>query len=354
MSAGSGPVNVAILAMPEVTASTLYGMYDLFASAGRDWSFLTKGTVGEARMRPYVVAREPGFCASNSIWIRPEHGLGDCPAPAIVCIPDFFIAPGESCAGRFETEVAWLRRCHAAGATLASACAGAVLLAETGLLDGLDATIHWAYSEALTAHYPKVRVHADRTLVVNAEQRIVMGGGSTSWQDLTLFLIGRFVGLKEAIEVAKVYLVDWHDIGQRPFASLLMAKQAADALIAHCQEWAAMHYAEPSPVAAMVKLSGLPERSFIRRFAKATGLSPLDYVHSLRLEEAKQMLETEDLPVEAIANEVGYQDTSFFGRLFRRQVGLTPAQYRRRFASLRRALLASQRALERPEASNLE
>ena len=88
----------------------------------------------------------------------------------------------------------------------------------------------------------------------------------------------------------------------------------------------------------MIKLSSLPERSFIRRFTKATAMSPLDYVHSLRLEEAKQMLETEDLPVEAIANEVGYEDASFFGRLFRRKVGLTPAQYRRRFSTLRKVL----------------
>jgi transcriptional regulator GlxA family with amidase domain len=222
---------------------------------------------------------------------------------------------------------------------MASACSGAVLLAEAGLLDGLDATIHWAYGETLTTNYPEIRVHPDRALVINgAEQRIVMGGGGTSWQDLTLFLIGRFVGLKEAMEVAKIYLVDWHDSGQRPFASLLMGKQITDALITRCQEWVAVHYAEPSPVAAMTKLAGLPERSFIRRFGKATGMSPLDYVHSLRLEEAKQMLETADLPVEAIANEVGYEDASFFGRLFRRKVGLTPAQYRRRFSSLRRVL----------------
>jgi transcriptional regulator GlxA family with amidase domain len=88
----------------------------------------------------------------------------------------------------------------------------------------------------------------------------------------------------------------------------------------------------------MIGLAGLPERSFMRRFTSATGMTPLDYVHALRLEEAKQMLETGDLPVEAIANEMGYEDTSFFGRLFRRKIGLTPAQYRLRFGSLRRVL----------------
>jgi transcriptional regulator GlxA family with amidase domain len=93
-----------------------------------------------------------------------------------------------------------------------------------------------------------------------------------------------------------------------------------------------------APVAQMVALSGLPERTFKRRFAQATGMAPLEYVHTLRLEEAKQMLETGDAPVEQIATEVGYQDASFFNRLFRRKVLLTPAQYRRRFGALSRRL----------------
>jgi transcriptional regulator GlxA family with amidase domain len=114
-------------------------------------------------------------------------------------------------------------------------------------------------------------------------------------------------------------------------------------------EHAGQRCAEPSPVGAMTKLSGLPDRTFIRRFVNATGMSPLDYVHALRLEEAKQILETEDLSIEAIAEQVGYEDTSFFGRLFRRKVGLTPAQYRLRFGSLRRALqLATKQATYSP------
>ncbi|MEZ5603046.1 MAG: helix-turn-helix transcriptional regulator [Burkholderiaceae bacterium] len=92
----------------------------------------------------------------------------------------------------------------------------------------------------------------------------------------------------------------------------------------------------------MVALSGPPERTFKRRFAQATGMSPIEYVHTLRLEEAKQMLEAGDDPVEAVALEVGYQDASFFSRLFRRRVALTPAQYRRRFGGLKRRLAAAQ------------
>jgi transcriptional regulator GlxA family with amidase domain len=95
---------------------------------------------------------------------------------------------------------------------------------------------------------------------------------------------------------------------------------------------------EPNPVSAMIQMSGLAERTFKRRFKQATGMSPLEYVHTLRLEESKQFLESGDLPIEEIAYEVGYADTGFFNRLFRRKVNLTPAQYRKRFGSTRKFL----------------
>jgi transcriptional regulator GlxA family with amidase domain len=317
-------------------------MLDLFSSPGRDFPFITRGTAGEQRMRPYVVARARcEFQAANGVPVRPDHDFSDCPRPDIVCIPDFFVAPGESVAGKYDPEAQWLRHMHSQGAMLASACTGAVLFGEAGLLSNCEATIHWAYVASLTNNYPGVKVKPHQSLVLSGEaQRIVMAGGGTSWQDLALYLIARFVGIKEANEVARVYMLQWHDQGQQPFASLLGFRQTSDVAINKCQDWAAFNYKTHSPVAAMIKLSGLPDRSFVRRFLKATGLTPLDYIHALRLEEAKQMLETSDLVVEAIANEVGYEDASFFGRLFRRKIGLTPAQYRLRFGSLHRALKA--------------
>lgn len=340
MSGQDGVLSVAILAVPEVTASALFGMFDLFSSPGRDFAFITRGTAGKQRMRPCIVARENGgFSAANGIWVRPNHDFSNCPQPDIVCIPDFFVNPGASVAGLYDAEAKWLKQVHAQGAMLASACSGAVLLGEAGLLANCEATIHWGYVTTLTNNYPGVKVRPNQSLVLSGEaQRIIMAGGGSSWQDLALYLIARYVGLKEAIEVAKVYMLQWHDLGQQPFSTLMGFRQTEDAVINRCQEWAAVNYRTPSPVAAMTEISGLPERSFVRRFSKATGMTPLDYVHAHRLEEAKQMLETGDLPVEAIANEAGYEDASFFGRLFRRRVGLTPAQYRLRFGSLRRAL----------------
>lgn len=279
------------------------------------------------------------FQAGNGLWIRPETGLGP-DVPAVICIPDLYLPPEESIAGRFDAEIAWIRECHAAGAIVATACSGALLLAESGLLDGEDATTHWGYCDVMSARYPKVRVHRDRALVVaGAGQRLVMGGGGTSWLDLALFLIARLVGVEDAMRTARLHLIDWHSLGQLPFAALSRTRQSNDAVIQDCQTWIAQNYHTEAPVSMMARIAGLAERSFKRRFEQATGMSPLEYVHTLRLEEAKQALESTNSPVEAIAQEVGYQDTSFFNRLFRRKVGLTPAQYRRRFGSLRQGLM---------------
>ncbi|HKA44769.1 MAG TPA: helix-turn-helix domain-containing protein [Burkholderiales bacterium] len=340
MSEGHSPVEAAILAVPESTASVVYGMYDLFMSAGRDWNVIVEGKPGRTLIRPRIASRQGGpFQAANDVPITPHVTLEQCVAPAVVCVPEVAIPPGESFVGRFTDEIAWLQRCYSAGATLATACSGAMLLAEAGLLDGHEATTHWAYCEVLAARHPKVKVRAQRALVISGnEQRLVMAGGGTSWLDLGLYLIARAVGIEAAMQTARVNLIDWHHIGQQPFARLARSRQVEDAAIAGCQTWVAEHYPEPAPVAAMVRLSGLPERSFKRRFRQATGMSPLEYVHTVRLEEAKQILETSDVPVDAVASQVGYEDAGFFSRLFRRHVNLTPAQYRKRFGAMRRAL----------------
>ncbi|SRR5690606_21567847 len=333
-------LRAALLAVPESTASTLYGMHDVLTSAGRDWDLLTKGTLGHSLVESRIVSVDGrAFRGPNGLSIEPHGSLADCPPVDVIAIPDLMIAPDDALDGRHEAERRWLVERYAAGTTLATACTGALLLAATGMLDGQDATTHWAYCDALAARYPRVRVHPNRSLVLGgAEQRLVMAGGGMAWHDLALFLIARFVSVEEAMRVARLHLIDWHHVGQQPFAALTRSRQVDDAVIAECQAWIAQHYDHDAPVAAMACLSGLSERSFKRRFARATGMAPLEYVHTVRLEEAKHSLETTDLPVEAIAQAAGYEDGSFFGRLFRRKVGLTPAQYRRRFRSLRKAL----------------
>lgn len=334
---------IAILAMPETSASVLYGMYDLFRSAGRDWDMAMGGDPGPGVVRPVVVAaREGPFAIVNDVQVMPETTIDRIGCPDVIVIPDLAVDPHAPLDDdRFAEVIAWIRDCHARGALLASACSGAMLFAEAGLLDGYDATTHWAYADGIARRHPRIRMRPENALVVTGQgHRLVMAGGGTTWSDLALYLIARLAGVEQAMGTARMNLVEWHAVGQQPYARLVRSRQSEDALVARCQVWIAEHYEEPAPVAAMVRLSGLPERTFKRRFQRATGLSPLEYVHTLRLEEAKQMLEAGSEPVEVIANAVGYEDAGFFGKLFRRKVGLAPIQYRRRFGAMRRSLSA--------------
>lgn len=334
------PARIAILAFPETTASAVYGMYDLFMAAGRDWELITRGEPGPPLFSAQIVTRDGRpLEIGNGVVVSPHASLAGCELPGYICVPEANVPPSASIDGRFDAEIAWLREHYAAGATLATACSGAMLLAHGGLLDGQEATTHWAWCPAMRERYPAVRVREQRALVISGEgQRLLMAGGGVSWLDLALYVIARVGGVEAAMQVARINLIDWHTVGQQPFAMLARTRQAEDAVIARCQTWIAQNYREAAPVAAMVRMSGLPERSFNRRFHQATGMSPLAYVHTMRLEEAKHMLESGDTPIEAIAGEVGYEDAGFFSRLFKRHVNLTPAQYRRRFGTMRKVL----------------
>ena len=134
---------VAILVFPETSASVVYGMLDLFASAGRDWPLIVDGTPGPQLLTPVLVGRRAGpVVAGNDIPLVAQHTFADCPAADIVCVPEVNLPPGTPLTERFREEIDWLRDCHARGATLATACSGALLLAEAGLLAGCDATTH--------------------------------------------------------------------------------------------------------------------------------------------------------------------------------------------------------------------
>lgn len=336
----SETVTIAILVFPETSGSVVFGMYDLFHAAGRDWGLVTEGRPGPALIRPLLVARDAApFEIGNGVRLEPHCAMRDCPDAPFVCVPEVNLPPGAPLADRYRPELDWLGERYRAGASLAAACSGAMLFAEAGLLDGQEATTHWAWCDVMQRRFPDVRVRGQQALVVSGEaQRLIMAGGGASWMDLALYLIGRSVGIEAAMQVARINLIDWHHVGQQPFARLASSRQAEDAVVSRCQVWIAEHYDEPNPVQAMVRLSGLADRTFKRRFKLATGMAPLEYVQALRLEEAKQMLEATDMPVEEIAQEVGYEDAGFFGRLFRRKVNLTPAQYRKRFGALRRSL----------------
>lgn len=331
-------LEIGILAVPQATASPIYGMQELLTSAGRDWDFLMQGVPGAGLINASIVSLDgKPLELANGGWVMPTKSLDDDYCPDALCILEVVFDPVSGPGDLFRAEIQWLKDYWSRGGLIATACTGAVLLGEAGLLAGQDATTHWGFCDFMARRYPGVRMHPERALVASGVgQRLIMSGGGTSWMDLGLYLIARFCSHAEAVRVAKVHLIEWHETGQQPFASVSHQRQSDDAVVARCQQWVAYHYDQPSPVACMMSLSGLSERSFNRRFRQATGMTPIEYVLTLRLEEAKQILETSKVSVEAVAEMVGYQDAAFFSRKFQQRVGLTPAQYRRKFGRVGR------------------
>lgn len=334
---GEAPLNVLIVAVPETAGSALYGMLEVLAVAGTLWQELTRSLPGRPLFSVRIVSdRAEVFDCGNRIPVRPDACVSGNPRADLVILPEFWLGPDDSIRGRYPELIEWVRRQHASGAAVYSACSGAIMLAETGLLDGCNATSHWAYAELFERDYPAVRFRPEPNLVfADSSGRIVTAGGTTSWHDLALHLIARYGSPGEASRIAQVYLLKWHGEGQLPYTPLLRNRQHGDAVVRTCQEWLQEHFREAGVLQQVVDRSGLPARTLKRRFKAATGLTLIDFVQNLRIEEAKRLLESRRTAVDDISVQVGYEDASFFRRLFKRRTGLSPRDYRRLFKPIR-------------------
>lgn len=330
--AKTDPLIVSLVAVPAASAAVLYGMHEVLAAVGTLWDELTGQQTDGRKMVPQIVARSTKSFRSNlGVPVAPDYSFRQSGHSDIVIIPDLDLSP--TGANQFDQEaLEWLREQYSQGSIVCSVCTGAVMLAEIGLLDDVEATTHWSAAQFFEAHYPTVRLCPERILTpAGPEHRIVTSGGSASWTDLLLYLVARFSGPDEARRIAKMFLFGDRGDGQLPFATIARPRQHDDSVIADCQTWIANHYEQPNPVASLITHSGLAPRTFARRFKGATGYTPIEYVQTLRIEEAKQLLESTDEPVEDIALEVGYDDSGSFRRLFKRLTGISARRYRQRF-----------------------
>lgn len=327
---GAVPLHVSLVALPDAVVSTLTGIYDVMNGVTL-MGLAAKGTPAPFRVR--IVGEAAGALPlASGVPIDVQRAIDTIDATDIVIVPSILLGRQGWPKGRYPRLVEWLRTMHERGAMLCSACSGIFLLAETGLFDGRDATVHFGYARAFAATYPGVAIHPERVLVISGRrEELVSSGASMSWHDLVLYLIARHAGATVAQEVARSFALQWHQDGLTPFIVFEGRTDHGDAEIQAAQQWLSRHFSVASPVEAMIKRSKLAERTFKRRFAAATGLTPIAYVQRLRIEDAKRRLERTDTPIDEISWRVGYEDPAFFRRLFKRTTGLAPGAYRKRF-----------------------
>jgi transcriptional regulator GlxA family with amidase domain len=326
---GLKPLQVAIVALPDAVISTLAGVFDVLNGA----SMMGIATPGRPSMQVRIVGEKPGpLKLASGVPVEVQASVDEISECDIVIVPSILMSGSGWKRGRYPKLVDWATRMHARGARICSACSGVFLLAETGLFDKRDATVHFGYAAAFSALFPEVAIHPERVLVISGRhEELVSSGASNTWHDLVLYLIAHHIGATVAQEVARNFALQWHQDGLTPYMVFEGRTDHGDAEIAGAQEWLKVNFSVGSPVEEMIRRSRLAERTFMRRFAAATGLTPIAYVQRLRIEDAKRRLERTDDSVEDISWRVGYEDPAFFRRLFKRTTSMAPGAYRKRF-----------------------
>jgi len=325
---GPDPRHVCLVALPDAVISTLSGIFDVmnaFTMMGfpRAQSPFHLEVVGET-VGPLLLA--------SGVPIHVQRAVAEIETTDIVIVPSILLGSEGWEKGRYPDLVDWLQSMSRRGAVLCSACSGVFLLAETGLFDERDATVHFAYARTFSSTFPLVRIHPERVLVISGlREELVSSGASMTWHDLVLYLIARYAGATAAQDVARLFALQWHQDGLTPYIVFEGKRDHGDGDIESAQQWLAGHFSVANPVQETIKRSRLAERTFKRRFTSATGLTPVAYVQRLRIEDAKRRLERTATAVEEISWQVGYEDPAFFRRLFKRVTGLAPGAYRKRF-----------------------
>lgn len=316
-------IEIALALYPEAQLAAIYGLTDLFQAA--DDLAAEKGGPDTPRIR-VSHWRWPENAADPECVHDTRPGRPHLPG-YVVLPPSLGDAPDPALAARLKP---WLMAHHAAGAVLSSVCAGAFVLAGTGLLAGRKATTHWAYRGLLAERHPEISVDTDKLIIEDGD--IITAGGLMAWTDLGLRMVDRMLGSAVMMATARFLLVDPAGREQRFYSSFAPELQHGDEAILKVQHWLQKEGARKVDIAAMAATSGLEARTFLRRFTRATGLKPTEYCQHLRVGRAREMLELGGQSIDRIAWDVGYEDTGAFRKVFQKVMGLSPGEYRRRFS----------------------
>ncbi len=313
--------HLGLLIYPDCQLSAIYGLTDIFRIAG-DLATME----GEAEPPAVRVTHWTSDERGEIARIYDSHPGADNNLTHLITPPSLVMPHAMK---PMAPLMEWLNVHHEAGATVCSVCAGAFLLGEAGLLEGRAATTHWAFAEALAERFPTVQVDVDRMVIDDGD--IITAGGILAWTDLGLTLVERLLGPAVMLGTARFFLVDPPGRTQRPYSAFIPRLDHGDGAILKVQHWMQKGAGKEHGTGVLAAEARLEERTFLRRFKKATGLRPTEYAQQIRIAKAREALELTRRSVDQIAWDVGYGDPGAFRKLFQRMTGLAPAEYRRRF-----------------------
>lgn len=234
----------------------------------------------------------------------------------------FYLSPDEKL-------LAWLGHQHNKGSIICSVCGGAFILAKTGLVKGRKMTTHWALANDFSTRFPEVKLDSNKLLINDSD--IISAGGLMSWIDLVLELVSQFSNSLVMRKLGKYLIVDTASREQSYYQTFTPRLDHGDEAILKAQHQLQRQFQSTVMVKQLAKFTHLTERTFLRRFVKATGLKPIEYLQQLRIQKACELIETSRDSVESIALAVGYEDISAFRKTFIKIIGQTPKEFKKRF-----------------------
>jgi len=342
-------IDVTVVLLERALPSTSVAPIEIFSNAGILWQMI-HGQPMVPRFRVRTVSLD-GRATKHTVPVRlqPEGTLASVKKTDLIVVPTAEFDLDASNRAN-AVLIPWLRRQYTRGASIAGICTGVSLLAEAGLLEGRPATTHWAMVREFRRRYPTVDWQPDR--FITESDRIFCGGGVYSAIDLSLYLVERYCGHELAVETAKALLLETPRIWQSGYGAAPPRSAHDDDPVRRAQDWLFRNFKQPVSLDDLAARVGMSPRNFARRFSAATGETPLNYLHRLRIDAARHLLETRGKSVAEVSQQVGYEDLGFFRRLFRRHTGASPQAYRARFGPGRaRAVTAVARGSARMAAS---
>lgn len=331
-------INIYVLGFDQALASAITGVIDLFALAGVTWNRIQQQDTTMAFNVQLASQQGNNIRCINSLQLGAHCSFEDLSKQLehvqqtnrnILIVPTIG-GPIQQVLDNNPELIRLLNKAHEAGWTIAGNCTGNFLLAEAGILKGKSATTHWGFATEFEQRYPQINLQADQ--LITRDDNIFCAGGGIAWFDLGLHIIERNVDFETAMQTAKAFVIDYRRDSQLSYSLMRIAKPHQDEMVKSIQAKIDQDCTAALSIEALAAEHNVSQRTLIRHFNNALGMPPNTYLQSVRIERARKMLEESDFNIETIMNNIGYEDSSSFRRLFKKKTGVTPTEYRNRFS----------------------
>ena len=307
------------------TIATIVGVLEIFNEANLYWK--KTGKEINYKIQTAGVSEKTEF--SKGITLQPEINISQIKKTNLIIVPPSGIRSNAEVQKGNRTIINWIEQQYKLGAEVASMCSGIFMLASSGILDGKTCSTHWAHAEKFRNSFPDV--HLKEENLITAESGIYTNGGAYSFLNLALFLVEKYYNKQTAIYCSKMFQVDIERNSQSSFTIFSGQKKHGDDTILKAQAYLEENFSGKISIEFLSEKFNIGRRNFDRRFIKATGITPLDYLQRVKIEAAKKSLEDTRKTVNEVMYEVGYNDTKSFREVFNRITGMSPIDYKSRY-----------------------